>query len=192
MLRRNSANTLWTNTDDGTKWDNTYSTVNTNSASNWDNNLIRTYTHTNFLPISGGTITGNLSVTGDITYIDTNIAVTSAVAIDTSSTEAALRITQRGSGDVLRVEDSSNIDSTPFIINSDGLVGVGTNTPNQQLTVVGSISSNANIYANNISLKDLTFTGDLSTNVTSITATDIYLKVLLNNQPKYIRLFDVE
>ncbi len=192
MLRRNSANTLWINTDDGTNWDSTYSTVNTNSATNWDNDLVKSYTHTNFLPLSGGTITGNLSVTGDVTYIDTNVSVTSAIVIDTSSTESALRITQRGSGDVLRVEDSSNIDSTPFIINGDGLVGVGTSTPNEQLTVAGSISSNTNIYANNVSLKDLTFTGDLSTNVTSITATDIYLKVLLNNQPKYIRLFDVE
>jgi hypothetical protein len=192
MLRRNSANTLWVNTDDGTKWDETYSTVNTNSATNWDNNLIKSYTHTNFLPISGGTITGNLSVTGDVTYIDTNVSVTSAIVIDTSSTESALRITQRGPGDVLRVEDNSNIDSTPFIINGDGLVGVGTSTPNEQLTVAGSISSNASMYANNVSLKDLTFTGDLSTNVTSVTATDIYLKVILNNQPKYIRLFDIE
>lgn len=32
MLRRNSANTLWVNTDDGTKWDSNYSTVNTLSS----------------------------------------------------------------------------------------------------------------------------------------------------------------
>jgi len=42
MLRRNSANTLWINTDDGTKWDSTYTTVNANSA-NWDAAASRTF-----------------------------------------------------------------------------------------------------------------------------------------------------
>jgi hypothetical protein len=42
MLRRNSANTLWINTDDGTKWDSTYTIVNAKSA-NWDTSSSRTF-----------------------------------------------------------------------------------------------------------------------------------------------------
>ena len=94
------------------------------------------------LPKSGGTISGdltitnNLSVQGAITYLDTTVGVTSALYIDTNSTETALRVTQRGSGDVIRIEDSQNPDSTPFIVNNDGLVGIGTASPNERLTVL--------------------------------------------------------
>jgi collagen type VII alpha len=43
-----------------------------------------------------------------------------------SSTVPALRITQRGTGEALRVEDETSPDSTAFVINSDGRVGIGT------------------------------------------------------------------
>ena len=103
----------------------------------------RNYVHTNFLPLTGGVISGNLtvnsnlSVLGTTTYIDTNVALTSAMYIDTNSSETALRITQRGSGDVLRVEDTANPDSTPFVINSTGNVGIGLTTPTTTLEVSG-------------------------------------------------------
>jgi hypothetical protein len=42
MLRRNSANTLWVNTDDGTKWDSVYSTVSSSSA-NWNTAASQTF-----------------------------------------------------------------------------------------------------------------------------------------------------
>lgn len=38
----------------------------------------------------------------------------------TDNTNAALRITQLGTGDALRVEDSANPDSTPFVIDANG------------------------------------------------------------------------
>lgn len=191
ILRRNSANTLWINTDDGTKWDGTYTTVNTNSATSWDNDLVKSYSHTNFLPLSGGTITGNLSVIGGLTYIDTNISVTSATVIDTNSVETALRVTQRGSGDSLRVEDEDYPDATPLIVNNAGLVGVGTAFPNEKLTVIGNLSSTSTVYANTISLSSVTFTGQLSASTTSVTATDTYIKVIANGETKYLRLFDI-
>jgi hypothetical protein len=93
------------------------------------------YTHSNFLPLSGGTITqdltivGNLSVDGSFTIIDTAIAAFSAVTIDTETEVPALRITQRGSGDVLRVEDSNHPDASPFFIDSNGNVGINTDKP---------------------------------------------------------------
>ena len=102
------------------------------------------YANSNFIPLSGGTIAGSLSVLGALTYIDTNVAVTSAMYIDTSSSETALRVTQSGTGDAIRVEDSANPDTTPFIVKSDGLVGIGTASPSEQLTVNGNVA--ADVY----------------------------------------------
>lgn len=47
----------------------------------------------------------------------------------TDNTYAALRITQLGTGAAIRVEDETNPDSTPFIVDASGNVGVGTTTP---------------------------------------------------------------
>jgi len=43
----------------------------------------------------------------------------------TDNTNAALRITQMGTGNALLVEDSTNPDASPFMINSSGQVVVG-------------------------------------------------------------------
>ena len=134
-------------TDVASKANSVYTIVQNNSATNWDNNISNQYTHLNFLPLSGGTITGNLSVLGDITYFDTSVGVTSAMYIDTDTSETALRITQRGIGDVIRIEDFNNPDSTPFIINSDGVVGIGTSVPNQKLTISGNTSATGIVYS---------------------------------------------
>lgn len=45
--------------------------------------------------------------------------------IDVSSTSDALRVTQRGTGNAIRIEDSTNPDATPFIITSAGDLLVG-------------------------------------------------------------------
>ena len=116
-----------------------FNSYKTNVASATASNEV--YVNTNFLPLTGGTLTGNLSVLGNITYIDTAVQVTSSMFIETNSTETALRVTQTGTGDVIRVEDSANPDSTPFIVKSDGLVGIGTYSPNSALTVVGTVST---------------------------------------------------
>lgn len=44
----------------------------------------------------------------------------------TDNTNAALRITQLGTGNAITVEDSTNPDSTPFVVDANGNVGVGT------------------------------------------------------------------
>jgi hypothetical protein len=110
------------------------------------------YADSNFIPVAGGTISGSLSVLGTLTYIDTSVAVTSAMYIDTASSETALRVTQSGPGDAIRVEDSANPDTTPFIVKSDGLVGVGTADPNQKLTVVGNVSATGSYYGDGSTL----------------------------------------
>jgi hypothetical protein len=56
------------------------------------------------------------------------ITATSAV-FNNSSSSNAVRITQTGSGAALVVEDETNPDSTPFSVQSDGTVLIGTDTP---------------------------------------------------------------
>lgn len=64
--------------------------------------------------------------------------------IDASTSVAALRITQRGTGEAFRVEDEANPDLTPFIINSDGLVGIGTT----DFSIRSSTNSGSKIISN--------------------------------------------
>ena len=46
--------------------------------------------------------------------------------IDTTSTTTALRVTQKGTGDAIRVEDDTTPDATRFVVDQFGKVGVGT------------------------------------------------------------------
>ena len=68
----------------------------------------------------------------DVTFAITppNTAVTNSFTtnqvIDASTSVAALRITQRGSGEAFRVEDETNPDSTPFVIDGSGNIAIGT------------------------------------------------------------------
>lgn len=54
------------------------------------------------------------------------------------------------SGVPFYVEDAHE-DSSPFIINNDGNVGIGTKTPNEKLTVVGNISSDGKFFGKGFS-----------------------------------------
>jgi hypothetical protein len=51
------------------------------------------------------------------------------IVISGSSSGDAVRITQTGSGNALVVEDSTNPDSTPLVVDSNGKLLVGTSTP---------------------------------------------------------------
>jgi hypothetical protein len=92
----------------------------------------------------GGTV-ASLSVTGNTTLGDgsadtltINATVQPGMIISgTDNTNAALRITQLGTGNALLVEDSSNPDSTPFVIDATGAVAVGATT-SAALTISGT------------------------------------------------------
>ena len=149
----------------------------------------------NFLPLSGGSLTGKLILSsipnaplnigsnvtpspsllddGDfwlgtshglryrssnVTYgvASTNLINTfeqsQVISMQSSSTNVALRITQAGTGNALVVEDSTNPDSNPFIIDRNGTVGIGLSSLSgidAKLTVVGNISATGIVYANN-------------------------------------------
>jgi len=69
-----------------------------------------------------------------------------AIISVTDNTNAALRITQLGTGNALLVEDSTNPDSTPFVINAAGNVGINTTAPAAKLNVAGTtIISNVDV-----------------------------------------------
>jgi hypothetical protein len=57
------------------------------------------------------------------------------VTIDSNTSSPALTITQTGTGAALRVQDSSDPDATPFIVDSNGSVGIGTATPVSALEI---------------------------------------------------------
>jgi hypothetical protein len=81
------------------------------------------------------------------------------VVIDSDTPTPALKITQTGTGPVLRVQDSADPDATPFIIDTAGNVGIGTATPDAGLTVA-TVASFGNGTASAPSIAHL---GDLDT-----------------------------
>lgn len=90
-----------------------------------------------------GTLSLGTINTGDAYVGSTNTFTANQIISVTDNTNAALRVTQLGTGDAFRVEDSANPDSTPFIVKTDGLVGIGTSTPASQFEVVSIASVTA-------------------------------------------------
>ena len=61
----------------------------------------------------------------------------SNVTISTESPGPALLITQTGAGAAIRVQDSADPDSSPFVVDNAGSVGIGTAAPSNALDVAG-------------------------------------------------------
>jgi hypothetical protein len=74
------------------------------------------------------TTSGNAFVTNDTTTLNGVLEPGVVISSDTGTTYPALRITQVGTGNALLVEDSTNPDSTPFVVDADGQVLVGSQT----------------------------------------------------------------
>lgn len=88
ILRRNSANTLWTNTNDGSKWDNTYSTVNTLSSA-WNSSPKTFGSEYSFLEqfLNTASLAGNLtSGTTNGSFTAASSAVFGMVQMSTGTT----------------------------------------------------------------------------------------------------------
>jgi len=84
-----------------------------------------------------------------------------ALTVDANSVSDAVRITQTGSGNALVVEDSTNPDATPFVINASGNVGIGTSSPDAALTV----NTVASFGAGATALPSIAAKGDLDTGI---------------------------
>lgn len=88
------------------------------------------------------------NITGTVSSVSPTFS--GSVEINSDSVYPALKITQTGTGAVLRVQDSEDPDSTPFIIDTDGNVGIGTGLPAEKLNVSNGtilISSAATPYS---------------------------------------------
>jgi hypothetical protein len=86
---------------------------------------------------------------GNVVYgAATNIANVfgSPQIIDTTNSAPALRVTQKGTGNALLVEDSLNPDTTALVVDTSGNVGIGVATgytATQKLEVVGNVKATA-------------------------------------------------
>jgi hypothetical protein len=72
------------------------------------------------------------------------VTVSTPTVISVNSASDALRITQAGAGNALVVEDSTNPDSTPFVVDTGGAVMSGSTSPFSSLSgIPAQVSSNA-------------------------------------------------
>ena len=61
----------------------------------------------------------------------------SNVTISANTSGPALLITQTGAGAAIRVQDSADPDSSPFVVDTEGKVGIGTASPANALDLAG-------------------------------------------------------
>jgi mannose/fructose/N-acetylgalactosamine-specific phosphotransferase system component IIB len=131
---------------DGSVDSSTYLTSYTETDT-LDSITTRGNTTTNGISVGILTATsGNFS--GIITSSGANVSGITTISVN-SPTDAALRITQLGSGNALVVEDETNPDSTPFVIDASGSVGIGTTNPGSKLTVNGAVQIQQDSGSNN-------------------------------------------
>jgi hypothetical protein len=83
---------------------------------------------------------------GDAYVGSTNTFTANQIISVTDNTNAALRITQAGTGNALLVEDEANPDSSPFVVKNDGWVGIGVVTPSYPLDIT-QLEATSRIYS---------------------------------------------
>ena len=88
----------------------------------------------------GGSSTSTFPFTGSA-LITGSLGVTGSLSVIGSSSIDLVRITQTGAGNTFVVEDSTNPDSSPFVIDNAGKVGIGTTTPTASLDIKASSSA---------------------------------------------------
>ena len=114
-------------------------------------------------------ISGDLTVDGTWTYLNTQVQVTSAVEIYNMGTGPALKVTQSGTNPIAHFIDSNGDD---IVFNDDGYVGLGTMSPNEKLTIVGNISAigtNHNFIGNVTAIGNHVFESENSSPTVRIT-----------------------
>ena len=94
----------------------------------------------------------DMVVIGRISPRVDELSIADNLIVDSSTSDALVRFTQRGTGDVLRVEDSTNVDSTPLIVTADGSVGIGLSSPSKKLHVSGDAQITGNFTVGSSSL----------------------------------------
>jgi hypothetical protein len=100
--------------------------------------------------ITSGTV-GSAYISGSYTGITGVGTLTTPTVISVNSSSDGLRITQTGAGNALVVEDSANPDATPFVVNAEGrlIVGSTQTQPSLGVTNTPSVSVFGNSASNN-------------------------------------------
>ena len=83
----------------------------------------------------------SISSTDGISSNISNITTKGYLGVGINTPTASLHVNNTGVGNSFLVEDDSNPDNTPFIIDNQGRVGLGTNTPTAKLHVVKGLQS---------------------------------------------------
>jgi hypothetical protein len=144
--------------DTSANWDSVYTSFNTNSADYTTFN----YVNSNFLNLTGGTVTGetkinanltvygNLSATGNSYFLNTVYSTTSALSVvNIGNTGPALYVGNNGTGDIASFYDIDLDLEVLHIGGNNGTypnVGVKTSTPNKDFTVKGELSASSDIW----------------------------------------------
>ena len=85
---------------------------------------------------------------GDANFTFDDTADAEKVVLEATSSETLLRITQNGEGHALVVEDETNPDNSPFVINKFGRVGIGENAVNNSYSLSTGASGNIRFGTN--------------------------------------------
>lgn len=134
---------------------------------------------TELVPIVQSGVTSQVSVS-NMTAGRTVAA--STLNVDANTSSPAVRITQTGSGNALLVEDSASTDSTPFVIDGTGNIGIGgASSASQRMRITGTVTgatNSANIVIASTSQSDVTGTSSgvltaIATQATSFTLTTL-------------------
>jgi hypothetical protein len=83
---------------------------------------------------SSAVISGDLTVNGTTTTLDTTLTEVDKLEVGANNTTVGVAITQSGSGDILRLYDSSTQVVT---VKDGGSVGIGTDNPTTKLVING-------------------------------------------------------
>lgn len=90
-----------------------------------------------------GTVGIGVTNSAAILHVSNNGTSIPLIIASGSSTTDLVRITQVGTGNALVVEDSTNPDSTPFVVDSSGKVGIGTATPSYFMEAISNGGTDA-------------------------------------------------
>ena len=115
-------------------------TILSPDASDWGTSLRLAGSSDTYPNTAALYVNGNIALYSDNNR-DIGIGTANPVAklhVSQSSTDPAIKITQSGTGHALLVEDTGSVDATPFVINTDGKVGIGTTTPAAGLHLAGT------------------------------------------------------
>jgi hypothetical protein len=86
---------------------------------------------------TNATISGDLTVQGTTTTLDTTLTEVDKLEVGANNTTVGVAITQSGTGDILRLYDS---DTQVVTVADGGSVGIGTTNPSAKLHVNGGVA----------------------------------------------------